>query len=59
MDFKRFVNHEEDVEGQVDLLQSILVPRDTLLHSVIAGSGKIQSCDRMDENEIMDLIGNE
>ena len=31
------VDHEEDVEGKVDLLQPVLAPGHTLLNSVIAG----------------------
>ena len=31
------VDHEEDVEGKVDLLKSVLAPGHTLLYPVIAG----------------------
>lgn len=30
------VDHEEDVEGEVDLLRGVLVPRDALLHPLAA-----------------------
>ena len=31
------VDHEEDVEGEVDLLKPVLAPGHTLLNSIIAG----------------------
>ena len=31
------VDHEEDVEGKVDLLKPVLAPGHTLLHPIIAG----------------------
>ncbi len=34
------VDHEEDVEGEVDLLGGVLVPRDAVLDAIAAGRKK-------------------
>ena len=53
------VDHEEDVEGEVDLLEPVLAPGHTLLNSVVAGGMSRQnhgSLDRYDMETISSWI---